>query len=640
MKKKKVDLRPTDKLKEAIDTLNIFTQRNLTEPIPILQDLDIENGHLISVPSPNKGTMGLIKGFIASVFSDKSRVEIFKKKEKIQNALTSAIDYLKAHYFMIEKLKHGNEAQKKLAEVAIDTINRYNELITNINQPATTWKDRFTRFLYDQNALTVDEEMAQHTISMPRKPATYFASTAPNSDHQLLNTKKISSSLFSVSSLTELQKSSTPLSVTPNPVERPTKQEMDAFRVKTIALLQHHTISTPMSEMLESFHKLPIEAVLHLKEGALKDKLEPLENIISLHQSISLFPGEVIKIKGAFQRKDSSQVGGIPIPESFQMFSESKQTGFPHPSQHAGWALSDNLIPHHPHRFDQMPLLFALCQKKDEMAHALLPQGSYNSKARELLRLKKQAFTEQQGFYLNLIEILVKAMLQAAPPEENIPYPESLIDTFFGDLEKHELAYDFLCQIFERIILDFIDRPFIRLQEEWLDKGHLDLNSKDSKQCLKACLDLYQEEWEIAFENLKLEKEKAVKALDALAFEFISMMGRLLGPPCRQIVLQQLSEKMGFPPPMLNPFEQFVQTALYKQVMGFLQELEIDLQADVAHNMAIAHWHLKYQLHSDIALFKARHFDDLKEKAAVITNELEVYYNSRYYYLRKDEKAL
>ena len=103
-------------------------------------------------------------------------------------------------------------------------------------------------------------------------------------------------------------------------------------------------------------------------------------------------------------------------------------------------------------------------------------------------------------------------------------------------------------------------------------------------------------------------------------------MGGIIGSSSQFIILQYISENIEFAPPMLNTFEQKLQTAVYKQQQEFLEELEMDADlAQVAKS-------IRKQLISDKAIFTAGSFDDLEEKfpAAHIVNELEGYFNARY----------
>jgi hypothetical protein len=169
----------------------------------------------------------------------------------------------------------------------------------------------------------------------------------------------------------------------------PSKQEIDAFRMKAFTLLKNHEIRfSSLLEQLKIIREVPIYIIE--EKPAFSKVLE--DSIIAMHQTISTLPGETIKVKGSFKRDSQAQRHSIPMPESFHVDSCSIQTGFPHPSQHHGWALHAELIS------KEHPLHVCM----NDLAADLMPNGKYNTKAKELLKLKTAVFNTHAREFLEL----------------------------------------------------------------------------------------------------------------------------------------------------------------------------------------------------------------------------------------------
>lgn len=110
------------------------------------------------------------------------------------------------------------------------------------------------------------------------------------------------------------------------------------------------------------------------------------------------------------------------------------------------------------------------------------------------------------------------------------------------------------------------------------------------------------------------------------ALDYINCMGSILGSAAQFIILQYISENIEFAPPMLNTFEQKLQTSVYKHLQDFLTEFEIEADLDQAAE------NIRKQLKEDLEIFTSASVDELEEKftAAHIVNELEGYFNARY----------
>ncbi len=213
----------------------------------------------------------------------------------------------------------------------------------------------------------------------------------------------------------------------------PSKHELDAFRMKAITLLKHHEVRfASLTEKLHLLRDMPIEI----------EKTSHSKTTVAMQQTISTLPGETINLKGAFKRYPESHCRSIPIPESFHLATQSNQSGFPHPSQHNGWALSQILLPENP----------ILIKKMKEVAQELLPKGSLNIKAKELLKLKQQSFNESLGEFSDLHKKLHQALLMSADLDESTQLH------FFESLKKQKNPYIYVSTIHMQTVTHYIEK--------------------------------------------------------------------------------------------------------------------------------------------------------------------------------------
>lgn len=266
----------------------------------------------------------------------------------------------------------------------------------------------------------------------------------------------------------------------------PSKQELDAFRMKAITLLKHHDVRfTSLAEQLHMMREVPIVTL---------DNPALAERIIAMQQTISPFPGETIELKGSFMRDLQSRCHSIPIPESFHISAYSQQTGFPHPSQHHGWALSPMLLPEG----------HALSGKMQEIANELMPKGVLNIKAKEMLKIKQQCFQMHLHDFLELHQQLNNGLLKAAKLDK-IDGKE-LLDRFFANLKKENNPYMRMSMTHWQIVL----HSFEKARSTNLP---LSLLQQDYASLMEDC---YQK---ILKTNRKLLEQLALKQLQEFIFE-------------------------------------------------------------------------------------------------------------------------
>jgi hypothetical protein len=621
-------------LQGAINTIEQFLIPNEKAKFPSFYSLDICDGKLVAAPLSfvQKG-VDIGKRVLVALFSSKLRVKLELKRIQMQNALLNAVETIKSHAWMIKKLREGSEEEQEAARNLLAIVERYNQFLQAHEKKS--WKTVFVSSLQQLIGLSIDEEIEHNFIEIPSPLSVHIAS-APNgksalfhhkakTEHHLLLSKTFSEKIAPL--IAHAVAPAIPLTF------KPTKQEIDAFRMKAITMMQQHLLSTPVHEALSSIKENLIEVHSENED----------QSIISLHQTISPFPGEVIELIGSFKRSGQS-AHSVPIKESFRFSSKSSQTGFPHPSQHTGWALADCMIPASPHRLDQLPIFRELYSQKKRMAAALLPDGSLINKARLLLRLKKQAFEEKKEYYISLHYNFCESVVKAFPTVKIPPNAFEIISAFHTHLRSSASPFEELSKAQEAIIQDFITAPFDYLQEEWLVKKNPELINPKEGSIAQAALKSIQNKIELMKETLERQKKLTQNSAEKIRIEYINCMGYLIGSGAASIILQDFSEKMEFPPPMLNDFERKLQTALYKQVIEFFDELGLKVDIDYPErNSGLIDRELKTMFFSDISIFKAETIDSLasdslSSKAASIVLELEVYFNSRYYFRTQQKK--
>ncbi len=570
---------PSEELKHSIEDLRLFVEQNIDSGVPHLYRLDVQDGHLV----PEKG-IRLRQCLFGMLFSRRIRQDQKKKRDRICQVLLQAVATVSSHYPLIEKLERGNPDEQCFAEKALEVIRRYNAVIGKASAIS------LTDYLYKCCGLTVDEELKRASIVLPQM-ALFESSSS-------LASKKVRQESLSKSSVS--QKFST---------FEPSQHEVDAFRMKAITLINKHEIPASIQEAVSSLKDSPI--VVKHEESERSEASR--QAIISFQQILTPFPGEVIKLTGCFKRNPQTALLSIPIPESFQVASQSTQTAFPHPLQHNGWALADVLIPNYPLRPDQLPLFNRLAEKKRKVAYALLPKGHLRTKAKQLIEAKKAAFDHHRAIFLGLHRKVARAVLCAADEDTAC---DNIIEPFYRYVEKQASSYECLAGVYQAIEERYLSSLYRRLYDEWLEVGNDGLRGGDDQKKSLCAMEVMKQEL-----ALRLDE-----ALEPEVADYVRLMGHVLGKASNKIIVQSMSEKIGMAPPMLTEFEQKVQRCALLQVMSFLDEVETTPAGEVITRM-------KDSLDYEVALFQEDSIG--KDVAADMVNELEVYYNSRFYASRR-----
>jgi hypothetical protein len=548
--------------------------------------------------TPVKKRAEQARSLIKLAFSEKARERERKKHLFIQREVLTAIQTIQKNYLFIQKLKKGTETEQALANSTLKVVQRYNQTIIKSSEKNLSLKTRISNFIYKHCGLEMENELEKKMIHLPVEAFVAFNYSASTKAHEKINQTAIS---FIQQEL---------------PTEHLiSNQEADAFRAKAVSLLQNYGIRfTSVSEEFQTIRSTPIQAVIHSKDLR-----------IMMTQVLKPFPGETIAFKGEFQKDSKDLHKSVPLRESFEVLSNYHQTGFPHPTQHTGFAFTDCLIPACPARLDLLKKFSILYNLKQEIASALLPKGDLNLKAKEILKLKKQVFNENKHLLIQKHVSLNKSILHAAPFNARGEHAEKIIEEFFINVETHETPYEYLGETFEIITYHFITRPFEKLKEDFVDHQTTKFYSPQVKKRYLVSLEILEVMSEKVFEDFELRANQTT-GKDKTRLEYIIFFSKLIAGNSHNILLQHLSDTIGYIPPKLTFFEEKIQTVIYSQFMAFYKELH----KENANKQEILN-HFVNELERDTQIFKTNSFDELINPSKEIVKELETYYHDYFY---------
>ena len=576
----------------AIKNLDIVTLI-AEKKIPSLLNIDVEGNHI--TPSRQKHTL------IHLFFHHK---EYERKRRAIRQILFSSIEVLKKHYRLLLKMKRGNEEEQQWARHALDSINQYNALLIRCRKPPKTFFDKLTRQFYTQTRLfLIDSELKKVLIEIPSEIFVRFDSFGNQEDKAM---EQIA---------TDLKKGK---------LVEFSKTERDIFYMRGITLAKDSELPSKLAvDITNLMQSTPITATE--TEG------ETSASVISMVQMMTPFPGEVVTVEGQFKRDETSQVPSVPDPKSFRVSTIVTQTGFPHPSQYIGWALSNAIIPANPLRMDLLHYFQAILKIKKHVAADLLPGERLNVKAKELLKYKKEAFNENAEPLILLHQKFSQAIYTIAPYPKDDASPE-IIDVFYTHVGSHPSPFEFLSQTHYLINKYFIEYPFEKLVQEWHDLENPALHEGDAKERFKAASAILEEAFAMSCDEVAAHLKEPQTKIELATLNFVLQQGQLLGRGTTALLLQHFSEKIGYPPPLLKHFELLMQTSAFRQIMAFQKELELQLPPQDEEKKRILFEKMERYLKEEISLFLDE--GEYEEPTAKIAYELERYFNSRYNYQR------
>ncbi|MFQ5729817.1 MAG: hypothetical protein ACE5GN_05610, partial [Waddliaceae bacterium] len=425
---------PNARLSSALDTLEKFTTRNAKGPIPHIYRYTKDQTLF-------KKIMSFTKNYVAATFSEKVRKKNELERNKAEEEVWNAIDDVKRYHPLI--CKKNSSKEKILASRAIATIQNFNRAIESAEQQSSCWHKRLLLFLIKRSRLSFAKTRKVEISSPSSDKITTFV--------EKNNFKK---------SLTE--------------------RETDAFRMKGISLIQNHGILFPsIKEILSSLRESPIYTTPP------QDAM-PASSILCLEQTLSPFPGETIIIRGAFKREANEITPSTPIPDSFELTTQSIQTGFPYPSQHTGWTLAEPLIAPPPHRLEELKSLPPLIGKKENAARALSEKTPLLAKAKEGLKRKLEAMKSHKKEFLLLHRKLCLGILLSAPRDLITNDDENTITRYFKWLSDQSQ----IARGYHELNQRFIIRPFEALSLAWTKQTNKELLCNDPKRSYAAAKEI------------------------------------------------------------------------------------------------------------------------------------------------------
>lgn len=582
---------PKPDLQQALANLETFSQQIEKELVPNLSNLAVHAGKLVALRTPS------FKKTIAQAYSSLISPRQNEHSEVVATLLQSS-DTIKSYFPLIQVMSEGSPEQKKFANYAKTAIERFNRTVDEASSSTSTWKQRIICFLYQKSKLVIGNRLVK--IELPQNAFLRMGSLK-FSDGQA-DQKKITSTLQCPPISTPVLQKITTLGQAVLPSFLMERQTHELYQMKMITLLEKEKLLSPL-EARELILRTPTEfSVDQQAERA------------TISQQLCPIPGQCIQVSATFQIDRRTR--SFSIFQSDNLSVDSTQTGFPHPLQHNGWALSEVLIPkclHRPQRLAHFPELYG---KQLEVAQELLPNGPLVKKARHFLAMKRRIFEENRVEFLKAHKVLTFAIAAAAPQNSITHVFSESIDSFFTLLSASSSPYDLLARAQEQLMEGIVKQAFTVLENEWLN-GKLN-TSECSRLLLKAKMEKTLEIW-----NERALEAENLNNGEKWIFRYCIAMGRILTVPAQQLLLQQHSEKMKATPPELDLFSKKIQVALYLQLWEFHHELSLN-QKEVD-----AYRHFSRLLEDDLMLFRTTELQKLPWKSVAITDELEIYYKER-----------
>jgi len=368
------------------------------------------------------------------------------------------------------------------------------------------------------------------------------------------------------------------------------------FRMKVVALLRKYKIVT----IPESYPLVQGAPILTLQDA------DPSK--CELKQTLSPLPGITITIKGASDLNPKTKKISRLFPETFSVTFESTQTGFPHPLQRSGWALSNQLLPECPKRLDLLNDTIDLFSRKKRIIYALLHRQKQVDSAKQLLQLNKEAFNAHQTEFLILHQELANTILKAAGEKSDTAY--TVIKKYFSSLLTLPNTFETLANTYQYIRDEYISKPHTCLLNHVLNKN----SDESAKDCLERSLDLVDKEMTHRIQNEQSSQNQ-------LKWKYVQCLGSKIGRGAKTIILQYFSEDLNFPPPVISLFEQKLQVVAIQQCVEFIEQLSQNTQ-----DVSGAYNAMKQSLISDINVFK-----EISSSPAYLelSLQLEQYYNRK-----------
>lgn len=518
---------------------------------------------------------------------------IIDKKWRHQNAadqgeVLKAIEVVNRERLFIQKLRTGTFAEKNLADSFTKGIDAYNNSRDQHIQDKAQRNGRLSEFFFSRPHRKIHKELPK--IDLPQESSVEYH--YPERTASSINDGKVFAFKTNPSSV------------------KLSKQSIELFQMKALALLERYGIASNP------------EARHIVKNAPIHANVENNTRHCTLAQTLTLFPGQTVVVIGTSELDPKMQTISRLFPETFSISLESRQTGFPHPSQRAGWTLANQLLPESPQRLDLLGHLGSFFRRKKKATADLLPHGNLIGKAKKLLKLKKQAFEDNKKELIALHKELADALVYASPACSAKSHAQGIAPDFFYALQNHAQPFDYLAETYQTIRDTFIAKPC----QIFLDNCLKSLSSPGMApdQSCEALDQLFENAQCVCRNDLLVRLRTAEKTWEQNQLEYIDAMGLIIANAVKQIILQYFSEDLLFKPPVLNLFERKIQTAAYRHVEDFLAELNMDLTLDGISSKNEIYLVMKREMNWDIELLQ-------NGSSLIISDQLADYFEKRYW---------
>ncbi|MCB1135210.1 MAG: hypothetical protein KDK78_02975, partial [Chlamydiia bacterium] len=290
----------------------------------------------------------------------------------------------------------------------------------------------------------------------------------------------------------------------------------------------------------------------------------------------------------------------------FQLLTESRQTGFPHPSQYCAWGLGESLLPSCPLRPSDLPIASALLERKQEIAQGLLPGGSLLPRAKRWLDARRSALEQHATDFLRLNQRLALVLLGSSAE----------VADYFESLSHQDKALLSLSRCWQAFDTQYSER----LREEMRRTFTPGIDLEEAAEIARTLHD----------KLLKKLEKKASKAEHGHEARFLCFVAAQLGGPIQEIFLQRASEKFRFMPPELSDRAQRLQAAAWRALESFAEDMDVLEGSDDTPSTSLQADEISYLLQRDIALFSLPLEQLQRAQGMDIVHELKAYYGRRY----------
>lgn len=584
---------PSSLLHEAIKELEVFIWCDASR-----LEID-ENGRLKAAKETRlERVISLTRHYLAPLISSQTRIKREKEFSSLKHAVLEARDTVLKHSSLIKEFKEGDDSQREVAENILSIIQRYNRIVHQGKVKDAKVSN------YQRRRLLNDPEINKRLIELPRNISIKYDS------HREKNpAPKILKELSKTLQLESTQKTYSAISSTH---KKNTQFMLDTFRMKGLRLVQNH---------LKQRHSLS-EIIQLIKQTEISVQEDPDFPLIHMQQLLEIGSDAWIKLNGSFKnntQSEDSKFMTMPILDSFRLSSQITHDGFPYPSQYSGWAFCLDWVNANPLRMDQTLLFQKIEEQKKDFVEKYLRDINFFNKLRNLSKLKQRIFDESREEFL-MHHRRMHEFFSFKSDKTDLKDRKAIFDRFYEFVKNVQSPFDYLTKFQVKLNHLFIKKPSSYLEQEWLKNEYTPLRSTSPSARLETAKQYMQQQLVAATSSLDLTK---------IEDSFLHHQGLFLGKNFQCIQLQYLSEKIGFAPPFLNDLERQLQALAFHQQLRFLQECDQVLLTDEFNPSKEYLLDLWYE---DLELLQGS-LEDMQSQnlPGMVVNELEFYFNSRFY---------